>query len=590
MNIKVVDLWRSQVLTIITWSLFGLSSLAMIVGTVAAFGEGEWAIILFNLVLFCLLLCTALIPSRFFRFKASTTIILIYTIGFYFTYRFGTQASGPFWLFIVPMLTAVFFGTKRAIWALLAIISTSLLFFVLLQQGTLLWATGQVAAPRWAVVSTILVLLSGLLTISIGLLLTNIERTYIERETALLSNRNLEERLRHSEKMEAIGRLASGVSHDFNNLLTIIAGFSNFALDRVKDRPEVTEDLNEVIKATEKGQALTAQLLSFSRKRPDSPQVIDINASILDTTPMIKNLLGATFDFIFTASDEPCFSHIDPDSLVQLLLNVASNAKDAMAAGGKLHISTEHLPVSGVSKISNETKEDDSSYILLSVRDNGAGINAEIIEQIFEPFFTTKGKGKGTGLGLSTCWAIMQDANGFINVKSEVGVGTNIECYFPVSKDTPGVSGPITLLSEPTEPTEPTEFPEATENTAKENILITEDEEKVLAVLSRAIRSAGYNVYTAMGAEEALRIFSEEQVNIDLLVTDIMMPGLNGKELAESAIKVNPNLKVIYISGYSDNDLFKEGIIAPDIFLLRKPFLPEKLIDEIRNILDQHPD
>ena len=581
MSIKIVDLWRSQILTIITWSVLGLGSIATVVGAVAAFRNSEWGILLFDLVSFCLILGITLVPSRFFRIKASAIILLIYAVGFYFTYRFGTDASGPFWLFIVPMLTAVFFGTKRAIWALLAIISTMLLFFVLLHQGSLLWNDWQVDAPRWAVISTILVLLTGLLTISIGLLLTNVERAHLEQETALLSNGYLEERLRHSQKMEAVGRLASGISHEFNNLLTIIDGFSNFALNGVKDRPEVAEDLDEVIKATQKAKALTAQLLSFSRKHPASPQVIDINTSVLDTTPIINNLLGDTFSFIFTASDEPCFSHIDPDSLVQLLINVATNSKDAMAAGGKLHISTEHLRATEVAAARNETNEDDSSYILLSIKDNGAGINAENIEKIFEPFFTTKENGKGTGIGLSTCWAIMQDANGFINVKSEVGVGTNIELYFPLSKESPTIS-----VSKPLLP-EPTELPE---NTAKENILITEDEEKILSILSTAIRSKGYNVYNASNAEEALEIFREAKVHIDLLVTDIMMPGLNGKELANHAVNINPNLKVIYISGYSDNALFKEGIIAPDIVLLRKPFLPEKLINEIRKILDQHSD
>jgi two-component system cell cycle sensor histidine kinase/response regulator CckA len=333
--------------------------------------------------------------------------------------------------------------------------------------------------------------------------------------------------------------------------------------------------------------------------------VIDINTSILDTTPIINNLLGDKFSFTFTASDKPCFSHIDPDSLVQLLINVSINSKDAMAAGGKLHISTEHLRATEVSAASNEANEDDTSYILLSIRDNGAGISAENIEKMFEPFFTTKENGKGTGLGLSTCWAIMQDANGFINVKSEVGVGTNVECYFPLSKEAPtiGKSKPLipeaTELPEDTEDTEPnqaieaieaTELPEATEYTTKENILITEDEEKVLTILSRAIRSKGYNVYNASNAEEALEIFNDTKVHIDLLVTDIMMPGLNGKELADHAVKMNPNLKVIYISGYSDNALFKEGIIAPDVVLLRKPFLPGKLINEIQEILDQHSD
>jgi signal transduction histidine kinase len=595
MNTKVADLWRPQVLTIVTWSAFGISSLAIVVGIVAAYGASLWDIILFDSVLFSLILCIALTPSRFFRFKATAVILVMYTVGFYFTYRFGTYASGPFWLFIVPALTAVFFGLKRAIWALFAIISTMIVFFFLLHQGTLLWETGQVDAPRWAVISTILVSLAGLLTISIGLLLANIERTYLERETALLSNREVEGQLRHSQKMEAIGRLASGISHDFNNLLTIIAGFSNFALEGVKDRPEVAEDLDEVIKATEKGQVLTAQLLSFSRKNPAAPQVIDINTSVLDTTPIIKNLLGDTFNFIFTASDEPCFSHIDPDALVQLLINLTINAKDAMDAGGKLHISTEHLRATEVSILSNETNKDHSSYILLSIKDTGAGISDESVEHIFEPFFTTKGKGKGSGLGLSTCWAIVQDANGFINVHSEVGLGTNIECYFPVSKEaaanslsTPVVSESVepAEVAEPEEVTEPDEVPEPANNAAKENILITEDEEKVLSVLSRAIGSAGYNVYIASNAEEALRVFNEAKVHIDLLVTDIMMPGLNGKELADSAVKINPNLKVIYISGYSDNALFKEGVIAPDIALLRKPFLPEKLIDEIRKILD----
>lgn len=592
MDLKIVALWRSQILTVITWSVFGLSSLAIIVGIIGAYGASQWDIILIDLVLFCLILCIALTPSRFFSVKASALILLIYTVGFYFTYRFGTYASGPFWLFIVPMLTALFFGTKRAISALLVLISTMLLLFILLHQGTLLWEseTGTVDASRWAVISTILVLLAGLLTIPIGLLLANIERTYLERETALLSNRKLEEQLRHAQKMEAIGRLAAGISHDFNNVLTIIAGFSQFALKGVEDRPEVAGDLDEVIKATEKGQALTAQLLSFSRKNPISPQIIDINTSILDTTPIINNLLGDAFRFTFKASDEPCFSDIDPDSLVQLLINLAINAKDAMADNGKLDISTEHLSATEVPMLSNEANEEGSSYILLSIKDDGAGISAENIEHIFEPFFTTKDRGKGSGIGLSTCWAIVQDANGIITVNSEVGVGTTIGCYFPVAKKSPAIklsSLEVPKTADPAKYPESKEVPELAKNTKKENILITEDEEKVLSVLSRAIGSAGYNVYSASNAEEALRIFSKTKVHIDLLVTDIMMPGLNGKELADSAIKTNPKLKIIYISGYSDNALFKEGVIAPDIALLRKPFLPGKLIDEIRKILDQ---
>lgn len=438
MHTNVVDLWRSKVLDVIAWSMLGLSSIVTIAATIEAFRKSEWAVISFGFVSLCLMLGLTLAPSRFFRLKASAIILLIYGVGFYFTYRFGSYASGPFWLFIVPMLTAMFFGTTRAIGALAVITLTLLLFFVLLHQGTLLWHPGQVDAPSWAVIGATLVLLSALLTISIGLLLTNVERAHRDRETALLSRISLEKQLRHSQKMEALGRLASEASHDFNNLMTVIGGFANFAFDAVKDRPEVAEDLDEIIKATKKGHTLTGHLLSFSRKKPQSPRVININSSVLDTTPIIRNLLvGDEFSFKFSASDEHCFAQIDPDSFVQLLVNISLNAKDAMVAGGELHITTEHLKANEISALRTETKGDDPSYILLSIRDNGAGINTEGLEKMFEPFFTTKKSGKSTGFGLSRCWAIMQDANGFINVKSEVGVGTNIECYFPLAEEPP---------------------------------------------------------------------------------------------------------------------------------------------------------
>ena len=466
MHTNVVDLWRSKVLDVIAWSMLGLSSIVTITAAMAGFHKSEWGVISFDFVSLCLMLGLSLVPSRFFRLKASAIILLIYGVGFYFTYRFGTHASGPFWLFVVPMLTAMFFGTTSAIGALVVITLTLLLFFVLLHQGILLWHPGQVDATGWAVIGATLVLLSALLTISIGLLLANVERAHRDRKTALLSRISLEEQLRHSQKMEALGRLASEVSHDFNNLLTVIGGFANFAFDAVKDLPEVAEDLDEIIKATKKGHTLTGQLLSFSRKTLQSPRVININSSVLDTTPIISNLLvGDEFSFKFSASDEHCFAQIDPDSFVQLLVNVSLNAKDAMVAGGELHITTEHLKATEISALRTETKGDDSSYILLSIRDNGTGINTEDLEKMFEPFFTTKKIGKGTGLGLSTCWAIMQDANGFINVKSEVGVGTNIECYFPLAEEPPTIG-----LTKPP-------LPGPNEHMEKKSGCITENEE-----------------------------------------------------------------------------------------------------------------
>lgn len=455
MHTNVVDLWRSKVLDFIGWSMLGLSLIMTIANAAGVFGKSGGAVISVDFVSLCLFLALflglTLVPNRFFRLKAGAIIFLIFGVGFYFTYRFGSNASGPFWLFIVPMLTAIFFGTTRAIGSLVVITSTLLLFTVLLHQGTLLWPSGQVDAPQWAVIGAILVLLSALLSISIGLLLANVESAHRDREAALLSRISLQEQIQHSQKMEALGRLASDVSHDFNNLLTVIGGFANFAFDTVKDLPEVAEDLDEIIKATKQGHVLTAQLLSFSRKNPPSPEVIDISSIVLDTAPIISNLLGDEFSFKFSASDEHCFAQIDPDSLVQLLIEVSLNAKDAMVAGGQLHVMTERLNATEILALRTETKGDDARYILLSIKDNGTGINTEDLDKMFEPFFTTKKSDKGTGLGLSKCWAIMQEANGFINVKSEVGVGTNIECYFPLAEKPPTIDVKEPQLHAPNE-------------------------------------------------------------------------------------------------------------------------------------------
>ncbi len=391
--------------------------------------------------------------------------------------------------------------------------------------------------------------------------------------------RELEERLRQAQKLEAIGRLAGGVAHDFNNMLTAIGGYNTLALERAPDGSPLRADLDEIRKATERAALLTRQLLAFSRKQILQPELLNLNAVILELEAMLRPLIGE--DIVLTTSLDPALGPIeaDPGQLQQVLMNLVVNARDAMPAGGALVIETANA----------EIGDDDATiaagrYVSLTVRDSGHGIDAATLEQIFEPFFTTKEVGKGTGLGLATVYGIVKQSGGYVVVESEPDRGTAFTVYLPRDAeartrpdgDEPPAEAPLTEQ-------EPEPEPAPVAPAAAETVLLVEDEEVVRRLVRQVLEGAGYRVLEAADGGEAIELARDGHV--DLLLTDLVMPKLGGREVAAELRRALPDLKVIYMSGYADGGILENGLLQPGTELLEKPFAFADLTGRVRRVL-----
>ncbi|OQX61836.1 MAG: hypothetical protein B5M56_08145 [Desulfococcus sp. 4484_241] len=380
----------------------------------------------------------------------------------------------------------------------------------------------------------------------------------------------LEAQFMHAQKMESIGRLASGIAHDFNNLLTSITGNADFALMDIDPQDPMREVITDIKEAADRAANLTRQLLTFSRRQIQSPELIDINEKIKETKNMLDRLLGENIELTLALADDLCQVEMDPGQLEQVIMNLAVNAKDAMAEGGKLTIETANVELDETDPTS-PLELPPGRYALLSITDTGTGMSGKVRSQAFEPFFTTKEKGKGTGLGLSTVYGIVKQSRGNILIYSEPGKGTTVKIFIPACAET----GPA---------------PHKTEHKGKnlygtETVLVAEDEERVRKIVTMMLARYGYNVIEADCGEEAQRLFKTSNRHVDLLLTDMIMPGINGLELAKSLRETSPELKVICMSGYTDTALFdkikKEGFL-----FVHKPFTAPDLLGKIRELLD----
>jgi PAS domain S-box-containing protein len=381
----------------------------------------------------------------------------------------------------------------------------------------------------------------------------------------------MEERLRQSQKMEAVGRLAGGIAHDFNNLLTVIIGSSEAALARRGPNPVVTGELEAIRDAGRRAGALTQQLLAFGRKQMLEPRVLDLNAVVAGLEPMLRRIIGE--DVRLSVALDPRIERVqvDPSQIEQVILNLAVNARDAMPDGGRLVIATGTRTLDGdASALASEARP--GRHVVLSIEDTGRGMSAEVKARIFEPFFTTKGPGQGTGLGLATSYGIVKQSGGHILVHSEPGTGTRFEVCLPAAFR----AGPST---------EPPAFAERSQRGA-EAILLVEDEEMVRKLLRTLLADQGYTVLDASTPSAALRIARDHHAPIDLLLTDVVMPEQSGRRLAEALRMERPDLKVLYISGYADDAVLRAGVVEETEDFLQKPFLSEALLKKVRDVLD----
>ena len=381
--------------------------------------------------------------------------------------------------------------------------------------------------------------------------------------------KQLEEQLRQGQRLEAIGRLAGGVAHDFNNLLTVISGYADVLLEG-RDRASEPE-LDQIAAAAERAAILTRQLLAFSRRQVLQPRVLQLNDVVDGLTPMLSRLIGEDVELVATLAPSLDSVLADPNQLEQVLVNLAVNARDAMPEGGLLTIRTANVELDD-EYVAQHADAVVGPHVMLSVSDTGVGMDSETLSHIFEPFFTTKPLGVGTGLGLSTVYGIVRQSGGSVWAYSEPGHGTTFKALLPRAESPATAEAPRT--------------PEPAAANGSETILLAEDEESVRQLTARILERLGYEVIAAETATEALRIAEENGRKIDLLLTDLVMPELSGTALAERVRKLLPGIRVLFMSGYSDEVVTRNGTLTPGSAFLEKPFSGNELAAKVRETLD----
>lgn len=394
---------------------------------------------------------------------------------------------------------------------------------------------------------------------------------FVGVQTDVTKRRQLEELYRQSQKMELLGQLAGGVAHDFNNLLTIINGYSELLLANTPQSDPRHELVQEILKAGEWSSSLTAQLLTFSRKQVVVPQVVNLNEVVRNTQRMLTRIIGEDIQFSTDLARALPSIKADPGQLGQIILNLVVNARDSMPKGGKLTVETSQLECSDATNL-RLPELSGRRCVCLTVTDTGTGMSAQIKEHLFEPFFTTKQPGHGTGLGLAVVYGIVKESGGQIDVMSEPGIGTTFRIYLPA------LEGEATAENHPDAATAPR---------GSETVLLVEDEDALRALISFVLQEQGYQVLEARRGEEALRLAETQPTPVALLLTDVVMPGMGGRALAERLTSRSPGTRVLYMSGYTDDAVVRHGILHKHVHFLLKPFSPTTLIHKVRDVLDQ---
>ena len=383
--------------------------------------------------------------------------------------------------------------------------------------------------------------------------------------------KHLAEQLRQSQKMQAVGQLAGGVAHDFNNLLMVVKGHAEILLNRIPANSPLRSNAESVDRAADRAAALTRQLLAFSRMQVLRPRVLDLNEVVSGMTKMFSRVIGENIEMTFVPASHLGRVKADPGQIEQVLLNLVVNARDAMPDGGRLTIETTNIQLDRDYSATHHNIQP-GPWIMLTVTDTGCGMDAKTQARIFEPFFTTKEQGKGTGLGLATVYGVVKQSGGFIYVYSEVGQGTTFKVYLPM------------VVAEVDK--EAAEKAPALPPRGSETVLFVEDEESVRELVVEYLRGAGYRVLEACDGAQALQMAAAHNGTIDILVTDVVMPRISGRELASQIAAARPNVKVLFISGYTDDSIFRHGVLQGGVAYLQKPFNLKSIAQKIREVLD----
>ena len=395
-----------------------------------------------------------------------------------------------------------------------------------------------------------------------------------ERKKSEEEKRRLQEQLVQAQKMEAVGQLAGGIAHDFNNLLTAITGYSELLLGELPPEDLRRSHAEEIRKAGERAASLTQQLLAFSRRQVLEPKVLDVNVVVSDIERMLRRLIGEHIELKTRKTPDVWKVKADPGQIEQAILNLVLNARDAMPSGGTLAIETSNAELDQEFARSHVPTQP-GSYVMVAVSDTGVGISDDVKARLFEPFFTTKERGKGTGLGLSTTYGIIKQSGGYLWCDSEVGRGTTFQVLLP------RVEEPVSEVVE--RKTSPPIHP------GDETVLLVEDEPEVRSLVQRILKTQGYTVVTAANPDEALAVAREFRGPIQLMVTDVVMPGMSGLQLAERLNPTRPDMKVLFVSGYTNDAIGHQGVLDPGTAFLQKPFTPNALARKVREVLEAPP-
>ena len=388
----------------------------------------------------------------------------------------------------------------------------------------------------------------------------------------ITERKQLEEQFHQAQKMEAVGRLAGGVAHDFNNLLTAILGSADLVLDSLTAHVPEREEVEEIRKAALRAADLTRQLLAFSRQQVIAPMVLNPNDVVANMDKLLRRLLGEDVELRTVLASDVAAVKADPSQLEQVVLNLAVNARDAMLNGGRLTIETQNVELDQ-EYVRGHLSAQPGAYVMLAVSDTGVGMDATTQARIFEPFFTTKEKGKGTGLGLATVYGIVKQSGGWIWVYSEPGHGTSFKVYFPRASEAaaPVAPSPASPLSV----------------RGSETVLVVEDDEMIRNLVQKVLKANGYTVLVAAGGRDAERVAGQHPGPIHLLMTDVVMPGMNGREVAQRLAAARAGIRVLYLSGYTDDAIVHHGVLKPGVAFLQKPFTPAVLGRKVREVLDR---
>ena len=383
--------------------------------------------------------------------------------------------------------------------------------------------------------------------------------------------RLLEDQFRQAQKMEAVGRLAAGITHDFNNLLTVIVGYSDEILGQLVPSDPLHDLVTEIKSAGEKAEGLTRQLMAFSRREALAPRILDMNTLIANLTKILKRLLGGDIDLVFNPAPIPAMINADPGLIEQLVMNLAINSRDAMPRGGKLTVEISHVHFDDAYSASHFSVSA-GPYVMLAVTDNGCGMDKDTQSHIFEPFFTTKEAGKGTGLGLATVYGVVKQSRGSIFVYSEPGAGTTFKVYLPAVKGSIEAAGKSAVPAR-----------------GSETVLLVEDDDSVRKLARSVLEDQGYTVLESAGGEEARLSAEKHKGPIHLLLTDVVMPGMGGRELSDALAPLRPDMRTLYMSGYTDDTVVRHGVLEKGMAFLQKPYTAESLLLKVREALDTRP-